>query len=684
MKTKYIILSAILIALLGLSSCADQLDADRYFKDRMRLEDVFSSRDYTEQWLANTYDHLTASNADVSSKGHTMYCFADDMYFGDRDDKYKKWKNGEYDENWEQGPWGSCYEGIRKASIFIQNIDQNSKFNDEERADLKAQARFVRAYFYWLLLRKYGPVPLLPEEGMDYTNEYVDLARNRNTYDECADFISSEMQLAAHDLPLRRGANNIARPTRGAALAARAKVLLYAASPLNNPRPGDTEKFTDMVDSEGRYLMAQEYNEEKWAKAAAAALDVMQLEGGARYQLHHTYAKNEGGAGYLPTLSPYDDGNFSTKNWPDGYKDIDPYESYRSLFNGSVNASDNQELIFTRGQNQAAEGIDIMVVHQLPRAADGWNTHGLTQKQCDAYYMQDGSDCPGKDSEYSGYPGYENRIDNREREKGFVTEEDKDLYPELGVFRVGVSKQYVRREPRFYASVAYNGSAWYLLNEPNEADRNKQIFYYRGEGNGYTNTMFWLRTGIGVMKFVHPDDTNRGNNLDRIRKKAEPAIRYAEILLIYAEALNELDGTYTLSSWDGATQYTLRRDITELKKGIQPIRIRAGVPDYTDEYEDKDAFREKLKRERQIELMGEGHRFFDIRRWKDVALEESLPIYGCNTLMTKEWRDLFHDPVVVPSLPTNFSRKMYFWPISHSELKRNKLLTQNPGWTYND
>lgn len=684
MKTKYIILSAMLGILLGLSSCADQLDADRYFKDRMNLEDVFSSRDYTEQWLASTYDHLTAGNADVASKGHTMFCFADDMYFGDRDDKYKKWKNGEYDENWEQGPWGSCYEGIRKASIFILNIDQNMKFDDEERADLKAQARFVRAYFYWLLLRKYGPVPLLPEEGLDYTNEYVDLARNRNTYDECADFISSEMLLAAHDLPLRRGANNIARPTRGAALATRAKVLLYAASPINNPRPGDTEKFTDMVDSEGRCLMAQEYNEEKWAKAAAAALDVMQLEGGARYQLHHTYAKNEGGAGYLPTLPPYDDGNFSTKNWPDGYKDIDPYESYRSLFNGSVNASDNQELIFTRGQNQAGEGINVMVVHQLPRAADGWNTHGLTQKQCDAYYMQDGSDCPGKDSEYRGYPGYENRIDSREREKGFVTEEDKDQYPELGIFRVGVSKQYVRREPRFYASVAYNGSAWYLLNEPNEADRNKQIFYYRGEGNGYTNTMFWLRTGIGVMKFVHPDDTYRGGNLDRVRKKAEPAIRYAEILLIYAEALNELDGTYTLPSWDGATQYTLRRDITELKKGIQPIRIRAGVPDYTGEYEDKDAFREKLKRERQIELMGEGHRFFDIRRWKDVALEESVPIYGCNTLMTKEWRDLFHDPVVVPSLPTNFSRKMYFWPISHSELKRNKLLTQNPGWTYND
>ena len=326
-----------------------------------------------------------------------------------------------------------------------------------------------------------------------------------------------------------------------------------------------------------------------------------------------------------------------------------------------------------------------MVRHQLPRAANGWNTHGLTQKQCDAYYMKDGGNCPGKDSEYIDYPAYANRIDPNPRREGFVTEENKDQFPELGNHRVGVSMQYVEREPRFYASVAYNGATWYLLNEPDNANKDKQIFYYRGSGNGYTNTMFWLRTGIGVMKFVHPDDTNRDEKDEYIRKKAEPAIRYAEILLIYAEALNELTGSYTVASWNGETQYTIQRDINEMKKGIQPIRIRAGIPDYTPaEYEDQNLFREKLKRERQIELMGEGHRYYDIRRWKDADVEESLPIYGCNTLMTEKWKDVFHVPVAVPSLPTNFSRKMYFWPISHSELKRNKMLTQNPGWTYND
>lgn len=686
MKKRYIILSAVFSLGLGLSSCTDYLKVDKYFKDRMSLEEVFKSEDYSERWLANAFSYLTGSNADVASKGHTPFCFADDMYFGDRDDFYKRLKNGEYGEGDQQGSWGACYEGIRQASIFIQNIDINEDFTPEKIADYKAQARFVRAYYYWLLLRKYGPVPLLPEEGLDYTESYNALACPRNTYDECANYIASEMALAAKDLPLERGALSIARPTRGAALAARAKVLLYAASPINNPRPSDSEKFSDLVDDQGRCLIAQEYNEEKWAKAAAAAKDVMELPGnynGHRYELYHKGVRTSEQVGYPLTIKPVDDGDFSKHNWPEGWADIDPFESYRSIFNGDVAAESNQELIFTRGRNQSTEGINVMVGHQLPRTTAGWNTHGLTQKQCDAYYMNDGKDCPGKDSEIPG------RGDGSKRLTGFVTQEDVDAkrYEPLAK---GVSLQYANREPRFYASVAYNGSVWYFLNTTEPKDRGPiQVFYYRGGGNGYTNTMFWLRTGIGVMKFVHPDDANDNNSNNdgytHIRKKAEPAIRYAEVLLIYAEALNELNGSYNIPSWDGEKTYTISRTIEEMKKGIRPVRCRAGVPDYTaEEYGNQNLFRAKVKRERQIELMGEGHRYYDLRRWKDAEVEEALPVYGCNVLMTEEQKDLFHTPVVISSLPTTFSRKMYFWPISHSELKRNKRLTQNPGWTYND
>jgi hypothetical protein len=170
---------------------------------------------------------------------------------------------------------------------------------------------------------------------------------------------------------------------------------------------------------------------------------------------------------------------------------------------------------------------------------------------------------------------------------------------------------------------------------------------------------------------------------NRIREKVDPAIRYADILLIYAEALNELTKQYEIPSWDGSATYTVSRDIQEMKKGIQPIRIRAGVPDYTaDVYADANAFRIKLKRERQIELFAEGQRYFDLRRWMDAPSEEAAQVYGCNAYCTKEMPELFHQLVPIPSLPSIFARKMWFWPINHTELKRNKELIQNPGWTY--
>ena len=218
-----------------------------------------------------------------------------------------------------------------------------------------------------------------------------------------------------------------------------------------------------------------------------------------------------------------------------------------------------------------------MVVHQLPLTATGWNTSGLTQKIVDAYYMNDGSNCPGMNSEYANVPEYNNnhRLDTRPRATGFTTtaEEHKPL-------AAGVSLQYADREPRFYASVAYNGAYWYLGNEKEIADRNKQIFYYRGKRDGYNAGMFWLRTGIGVMKYVHPDDTYQNNSIDNLRYKPEPAIRYADILLMYAEAINEVsEGTYDIPSWDGAKTHSIHRSVAEMRKGIKPVRMRAGVPD---------------------------------------------------------------------------------------------------------
>jgi len=384
MQKRYIMALLLAFAAGIVSSCKkDYLKSDQYFKDRITIEKTFKSKVYTEKWLAHVYEELKGINADVASKGLNPHNFADDMYYGDRDKDYDPSKNelsynmfklGEYTENDKQGTWIQGYRGIRNASTFIHNVYMNEEMSAVEIEDYRGQARFARAYLYWLLLRKYGPIPLLPDEGLDYTDSYDNLATPRSTYEACAEYIATEMLQAAKEmevLGMNRGQDGSARPTCGAALAVRAKALLYAASPLAN---GNNSGFAArLVDDQGQRLLSSEYKEEKWAKAAAAARDVMEL---GVYSLYWVPLQE---TGQDATVVPPKDNNFSEKSWPEGWANIDPAKSYAKVFDGTLQPSGNPELIFTRGNNQGDESVNAMVIHQLPRSATGWNTHGLTQ-----------------------------------------------------------------------------------------------------------------------------------------------------------------------------------------------------------------------------------------------------------------------------------------------------------------
>ena len=680
---KKILNTIILTALFfGFTACSDYLDTDYLFKERQEIDDIFTNRDYTHQWLANAYAPL-ATNYLQDVCGHTYqpFNFCDDMCYNNSG--YSTWRNGNYSESgWNSNSsnvWTSCYKGIRQAQIFIQNIDMNTEFNDEERADLKAQAHFLVGYYYWYMLRMFGPVPLV-KEPIDYMESYDEVALGRSTYEECAEYISEEMLLAAKDLPLKRNYEDITRPTRGAALTVRAKALLYAASPLMNGK-APAEYAAQMVDNEGRRLLSENYDEGKWAKAAAAARDVMGL---GRYSLYVAYSRIQTSdpIAYPLTITPPYDEQFSDKDWPEGWQNIDPFESYRSIFDGQIKATENPELIFTHGQNQGDDNIVKMVLNQMPLVeAHGLNMNSMTVKQMDAYYMADGTDAPGKDLEIG------RNADGTQRLTGYMSDDVRDDYPYSNIGD-GVSLQFADREPRFYASVGFNGSYWHMLNYLTDNDEmpNQQVWYYSGTKDGYTASSNWPNTGIGIKKFVNPADITDGNQwyqgTDRVEKKADMVLRYADVLLMYAEALNELTGTYQIASWDGSQTYTVSRDVNEMKRGIQPVRIRAGLHDYSDAvYADQSAFREKLKRERQIEFFAENQRYFDLRRWMDAPTEEAIPVYGFNMLLSKARRDEFHKPIMLQEFVCSFSDKMWFWPINHTELKRNSKLTQNPGWT---
>ena len=659
---------------LGLASCSDYLNVERYFKDNQSEEKIFNDKQYSEQWLSYCYNRLVDSNMEFARIYFTMFNYSDDIVFNesDGDMNYSKFKFGEYDYGWTWGSYFRCYEGIRQTSIFINNIDGNEDLTQEEITDMKGQARFLRAYFYWLLLRKYGPVPIVPDPiAIDET--YEGMSVGRSTYDEVAEYISSEMVQAAKELPDSRDNLNIARPTRGAALAVRAKALLYAASPINNPGgPADgdpSETFPDFVDDQGRQVLNQTYDESRWARAAAAAKDVIDL---GVYKLYTASYKTKGDDVYPATIDPPYHAEYSTKDFPDGWADIDPFESYRAVFNGDLYASENPELIFTRGTNSIDDGIKSLVLHQLPSNAGGDNNHGLTIKQVDAYGMADGSAFD-----------YETFLDTCAADKRFVTEEEynrgecKPLHP-------GVWKEYANREPRFYASVGFCGAVWPCSSARDAEYKNLQVWYYRGDqNNGYKNgSDHWQPTGIGMMKFVSPKDCN--TNDGTVYPKVDIPLRYADILLMFAEAMNELTAPHTVTTWDGET-YTMQRDPQAMSDAVKQVRLRAGVPDYDPAtYADADQLREHLKHERQVELLGENQRYFDLRRWKDAPVKEAEQIYGCNIWMTEAKAERFYERIRVENLQTAFSRKMYFWPIHYDELKNNLKMTQAPGWQYYD
>jgi hypothetical protein len=672
MKKKYIIVSIIACLIAGHQSCSDYLNVEHYFKDRQDLERIFNSRDYTERWLANAYYQLLSFNLEIGHVRFTLTNYSDDMIFTETGAgvSFSNYKFGMYGPQYTGNvgdliarPWDQSYEGIRQASIFLQNVHPGDEITEAMYKDLKGQAYFIRGYLYWLLLRKYGPIPILPDEGLDYEASYPELACPRNTYDECAEYISEQMLLAAGLLESDRNSRSASRPTKGAALAVRAKAYLYAASPLMNGNP----EMSSFTDDQGKQLIAPEYDEKKWAKAAAAALDVIKLD---KYKIYVAAKRSNGGlwGAYPKTIDPPYHPVYSEKTWAEGgWKDIDPLDSYRALFNGDLYVGENPELIFSRGDNQLNDeyGITSMSRHQMPVSkGGGWNCHGITGKQCDAYAMNDGKP-----------------FDRTTSLKGFTTQDGE--YPYL---RKDVWLEYANREPRFYASVAFSGAHWACTSAKDANNRDFQIFYYYGEDEGRkivsTNDR-WIPTGIGMMKYINPKESYMDGT---VYPKVDPAIRYADILLMYAEALNELTTTHQIASWDGAETYSISRDIDAMKAAVLPVRLRGGVPNYDaisageDPYTDAVELRNMLKRERQIEFLGENQRYYDLRRWKDAPEEESQMIYGCNTTVPKEYREYFYEQVVVSSTQTSWSMRKYFWPVAYEELKRNARLTQAPGW----
>jgi hypothetical protein len=569
---------------------------DQVPDDRITMEQVFQKKSSSEQYLANVYNYIT--------------------------DEANQWSNSpwnansdEMDATWSKYPiyglnignmsagnvlfdrWGHYYRGIRSATYFINHIDKNAEILATDGQQLidqyKAEARFLRAYFYFLLMRQYGPVVIIGETEIaaDATADAMQLPRS--PFDSCVDYVVSELDQAAAVLPRVPSSGGQAsdieygRGTVGMALAVKALLLLYAASPQYN---GNTD-FAGFTNLNGKPFLNQTYDQQKWKKAADAAKAVIDLS------LYRLYTDPGG----------------------------DPVKSFQGIFLQAWNA----EQIFNRKSNS----LPNTDVHCMPRQAGGWCGVGPTQEQVDAYFMNDGKTIQ-ESALYS--------------ESGFTTVNGVEVY-----------NMYVNREPRFYASVTYNN----CMFQGGTMTGAKAVNFFANGPNGKNgHPTDYTKTGYLVRKNVAPQTNNGSGGNGTVFSRPFCLFRLAEVYLNYAEALNEYDPGNA-----------------DIVKYLNLIRVRAGIPEYGSAGlplpGSQSEMRTRIRQERRVELAFEGHRWFDIRRWK-IAPQVMGSMHGMN--INKDDNSFYTRIVATEHLFRNPAS--YWWPISQYDLDRSKLIVQNPGW----
>ncbi|GAA4782661.1 RagB/SusD family nutrient uptake outer membrane protein [Olivibacter ginsenosidimutans] len=647
------------------SSCKDYLNIDNYFDDEFNIDSVFTNARYLEAYMWGAAAMFPDESQTIRSN-YTPGPMATDEAFngltgGGTTNIYygMDFATGNISPDFFGGlnQWGNYYKIIRKCNSILQNLDQPKDLTTMDRFRLEGYTRFIRAYAYYNILVDYGPPILLGDEVVNTNEDLEYYDRPRSTYDEAMEYTCSEFEKAAQLLPTEISLLDFGRPTKGAALALVARLRLIHASPLFNGGPVAAAYFGNWTrKTDGAHYVNQQYDESRWAVAAAAAKRVMDI---GKYKLYTTVADEN-----TPTLPKgvTSDPAFYGE-YPNGAAGIDPFKSYSDIFTGEAVAAINPELIW--GRNTTYLNTDINQ-GAFPPTLGGWGRFCVTQKVVDAYLMDD-----GRTIEEAKSDGYYS-------ETGFTTEPRFfSGYP----LNSGVYNMYAHREMRFYASVGFNEAVWQALSSSSLNNYTAKYYYQDADGRGGVTAASpnYPITGYVIKKYNHPMDAITGTG-HRFIPKAYPIIRYAEILLSYAEALNNLTGSHTVEI-DGQSQ-TFSRDVEEIKKAFNAVRYRAGLPGLSaGQLSDQAEMQKQIERERMVEFLWENRRFYDVRRWGIYEKTEREPIRGMNPDgATKETYYKRVIPGTSSFLTRQVNKKLVWVPIPRAEMRRLPSLDQNPGY----
>ena len=557
-----------------LTSCVDYLDKES--DTELTLPMVFEDKTRIEGWLANVYSHVPDPYWGYARKlGWDI--LSDDMTASER---WRQWDwkvipmlLGEWtpSTDWDGNYWARLPQLIREANIFIENVHPlpEQGISATEVTYMKAEMRFMIAYYYYLLSNTYGPVPFKPNYIAPTDFNLADLMEGQRPYYEVVDWVDKELQEVAKILPPKyTEARKYGRATSIMCLAVRARMLLFAASPLVNGNPD----YANHKNKDGENLFSTTEDKSKWAYAAQACKELIDAAEAAGHKLY-------------------------TENNPDGT--IDPFMSYQNLFLTRYDEG-NTEILFARpGGSEYGE----YEKHATPAASGGSGGLGVTQSLVDAFFTENGLPI-NDDSEYveSGFSGSDETRDNTV----WDTEVNGGAITKSGTYNM-----YCHREPRFYITVSYNNS--YFTQE-------KRLFNFFNGSKDNPHTHDAPQNGYLIRKKISPD-----LNVKQGTYKYRPGIVYrlGEAYLNYAEALNESD--------PGNGDILVYLNKIRERAGIRQYTTGATDENYIHvDLNDQAEMRKLIRAERRVELSCEGIRYDDLRRWKEAENVLNGDFYGMN------------------------------------------------------
>lgn len=593
MKIRKSILYTLLLAAtsaLSLSSCEKMFGGflDKEASNELTEEEVFSDWTTTKQFHFDTYNFLRHGASRINNSwmdaatdlAENSYATGGVRTSFNIGNYYATGGASELTDTWEH-----YYRGIRKCNMLLTNIESvpkptelSSEKYETDKANYKAEARFLRAYFYWEMFLRYGPIPIVTVV-LDPDGDLLSGYTTRPTTKEyVVDFVLKELKECESGLMTKATSSesgNQGRICQPMARALYSRIMLYMASDRYSADSGIT-----------------------WTQAADAAKSFID-DYGSLYGLYT--------------------------------KDSDPVTCYTNAILKNAHTESNNEVILWR--NDVTVGWSA-ISNDTPVGEGGNGGLCPSQNLVDMYDMANGS---------SPFISYDNT--------------GAPVYPTSGSTPIiNTASGYndnapcSNRDPRLAATILYNGVEW----------GNGTINVLKGQRDNPTGNANATPTGYYDRKYIPEVILN--NNHTGTSYRNWIIMRYAEILLNYAEAENEANGPSS-----------------KVFDALQLIRNRVGMTTKLSSRSDlqtKEALRKFIRKERTVELAFEDHRAWDVRRW-NVAVEAlARPIYGVD-VTSKNGSFIYTRKVAQTRV---LSEKMYLYPIPEGEVWKTNI-TNNPGWS---